>query len=534
MMKSIDKKKKPLLKQDSKFSLIPVDQIVLSQDNPRKHFQEEQIEELAVSIEEIGLIHPILVRPAANNTYEIISGERRWRACKKLKKPFIECFIHPMDDKMALQVRIVENIQRQNLNPIEEAQGYKKLLDGGMSIAELSSVIGKGRDYISRMVMLLSLPEAAKEAIITGKMAKRTGWYIARIPVPKLRAIVASEAIAKNLTVTQVAQIVLENYLLDLRKATFSISVPDLVPGVPSCLDCSKRTGNSKDLFDDIKDEMICTDPECFAQKREADWRRQCLLAHTENKEILNDEESFKHFVPGTSRLRTDSQFVDIDDVCEWDKKERKWSSLLAEELKPMNGRALLRMYLARSPMGTIHSFVKKEEALLALRRHGITFANKAIKEWTEKENARKERKKKEEFLNLSCYSLLQKVCEKAKKDKMWSFYNIMLCLALRVVPREVSTFVFQRHHYKLGTEEESMQIIEKIEEKESMAILLDLFFSTDLYLSSYTDLPPLLVRVCKILDIDVSKVVEEINSINMSDKSILFPYKKRKSLKVY
>lgn len=518
-------------KQASSFSLIPIDKIVLSDSNPRKEIKEEHIEELATSIKEIGLLHPILVRPAVNNSYEIICGERRWRACKKLNREFIECFIHPMDDKLALQVRIIENIQRQNLNPIEEAQGYKKLLDQGMSIIELASVIGKGRDYISRMTMLLSLPEAAKEAIIAGKLSRRAGWYISRIPVPKLRAIVASEAIAKSLTVNQVAQIVLENYLLDLRKAYFAISKPDLLPGVPSCIDCPKRTGNAKELFNDIKDPMICTDPECFAQKREAEWHFQCYKAQSENKEILFAEESIKHFVPGTSRIKSDSPFVDMEEVCEWDKKERKWSSLLIEELKPMNGKALLRTYLARSPVGSIHTLIKKEDALMALQRHGIVFATKAIKDWTEKENNRKERKKKEEFLNLSCSSLLQKVCEKIKRGNGNHFFNILLSLALRIVPREVSTFVFQRHQYKLGTQEESQTMIENMDEKDSLAILLDLFFSVDLYLNSYTNIPPLLIQVCQVLEIDTSKVIEEINSVNQSISlsNILSPKRKRK-----
>jgi len=519
---------KTKIQKSSSISLIPIEKIKLSKQNPRKQFQEDKIEELAVSIEKIGLIHPILVRPIEEDYYEIVSGERRWRACKKLNKEFIECFIHPMDEKMALQIRIIENIQRQNLNPIEEAEGYKNLLQGGMTTVELSSVIGKGRDYISRMVSLLSLPEAAKEAIISGKLAKRAGWYIARIPIPQLRAVVASEAIAKSLTVAQVAKMVLENFLLDLRKANFSISKPDLIPGVPSCLDCSKRTGNSEDLFEDVKDDMVCTDPECFAKKREADWRFQCYKAQSENREILFDEESIRHFVPGTSRLKMDSPFIDIDSTCDLDKKERKWASLLAEELTIKDSKPLLHQYLARSPIGTIHRLVKKEDALFILQRQGITFAAKAIKELKEKEEAKRERKKKEEFLNLSCSSLISKVCDKIKTENIDRSYNIFLSLALRVLPREVSTFVFQRHNYKLGTMKESLKMLEDINELESKAILLDLFLSTDLFLNSYNDLPPHLISICKILSIDVSKVVDEIQSVNQSNSFLI---KKKKLL---
>ena len=140
---------------------------------PRTDFDEENIKSLADSIKEHGLIQPIIVRPLPNGlTYQIIAGERRWRACRLLKMEEIPVIIRETDELEAAQLAIVENVQRADLNPVEEAAAYRTLMDKyGMTQERLSEAMGKSRSYIANLTRLLSLPEEALEALRNGEIS---------------------------------------------------------------------------------------------------------------------------------------------------------------------------------------------------------------------------------------------------------------------------------------------------------------------------------------------------------------------------
>lgn len=140
---------------------------------PRTNFDEENIKSLADSIKEHGLIQPIVVRPLPNGlTYQIIAGERRWRACRLLKMEEIPVIIRETDELEAAQLAIVENVQRADLNPVEEAAAYRALMDKyGMTQERLSEAMGKSRSYIANLTRLLSLPEEALEALRNGEIS---------------------------------------------------------------------------------------------------------------------------------------------------------------------------------------------------------------------------------------------------------------------------------------------------------------------------------------------------------------------------
>lgn len=139
---------------------------------PRKDFDEEAIRGLAESIREHGLIQPIVVRPMPNGiTYQIIAGERRWRACRVLGLSEVPVIIREMDDMEAAQLAIIENIQREDLNPVEEAIAYKELIDNfSMTQEALAKAIGKSRPYISNSMRLLSLPDEAIASLRDGEI----------------------------------------------------------------------------------------------------------------------------------------------------------------------------------------------------------------------------------------------------------------------------------------------------------------------------------------------------------------------------
>mgnify|MGYP001196321148 FL=1 len=148
--------------ENIKTNKVPIHDITRNKFQPRKYFSKENLEELSNSIKEQGVIQPIVVRPdkSSKNKYEIIAGERRWLASQRAGLHEVPVVILEVDDVKSLEFAIVENVQRQDLNPIEEARGYQKLVDDyNYDHEKLAKFIGKSRSYIANLLRLLSLPE---------------------------------------------------------------------------------------------------------------------------------------------------------------------------------------------------------------------------------------------------------------------------------------------------------------------------------------------------------------------------------------
>ncbi|MEQ1549837.1 ParB/RepB/Spo0J family partition protein [Sphingorhabdus sp.] len=138
---------------------------------PRLHFSEESLQELAASLKRHGLIQPILVRPHGGS-YQIVAGERRWRAAQKAQLHQMKAVVRELSDEETLEIALIENIQRQDLNPIEEAEAYRKLCDDfGHSQNELSAIVEKSRSHVANMMRLLELPTLVRELVIEGKLS---------------------------------------------------------------------------------------------------------------------------------------------------------------------------------------------------------------------------------------------------------------------------------------------------------------------------------------------------------------------------
>jgi ParB family transcriptional regulator, chromosome partitioning protein len=150
---------------------IPVASIQPNPDQPRRHFPEEALAELAASIAKHGIIQPIVLRPYAAG-YQIIAGERRWRAAQKAQIHEVPALIRNFDDAETLEIALLENIQRQDLNPIEEAEAYRKLTElFGHSAAELGELVHKSRSHVANMMRLLDLPSAIRDLVIEDKLS---------------------------------------------------------------------------------------------------------------------------------------------------------------------------------------------------------------------------------------------------------------------------------------------------------------------------------------------------------------------------
>lgn len=154
--------------------MVPIEKIHPNPDQPRRTFTPDQLEELSASIKEKGIIQPLIVRnrPNQDGEYEIVAGERRWRAAQMAQLHSIPVLVREFDDTEVLEIAIIENIQRADLNAVEEAAGYRQLMDKfGHTQEKLSEVLGKSRSYIANLVRLLSLPDEVQEFVREGKLS---------------------------------------------------------------------------------------------------------------------------------------------------------------------------------------------------------------------------------------------------------------------------------------------------------------------------------------------------------------------------
>lgn len=162
---------------------LKISEIEPNKNQPRRTFDDASISELAGSIREHGLLQPILVRPLENGMYQIIAGERRWRACREAELKTVPVIIKNMDDRRTMEVSIIENLQREDLNPVEEALGFKALIDTyGLTQEDAAQRVGKSRSAISNALRLLVLDENALEALRAGKIT--TGHAKALLSAP--------------------------------------------------------------------------------------------------------------------------------------------------------------------------------------------------------------------------------------------------------------------------------------------------------------------------------------------------------------
>jgi len=167
---------------------LPIANLRPNPKNPRRAFDAGELDDLANSIREKGVVQPILVRPVADaiNTFEIIAGERRWRAAQKAGVHEVPVVVREVSDKEALELAIIENVQRTDLNPMEEARGYQQLVDDhGYSAAELAGVICKSRPHVANTLSLLKLPEAVQRYLSEGKLTAGHGRALIHVDDPE-------------------------------------------------------------------------------------------------------------------------------------------------------------------------------------------------------------------------------------------------------------------------------------------------------------------------------------------------------------
>jgi ParB family chromosome partitioning protein len=195
----------PAEKNDNEEVLqIPVQQITPNRFQPRTVFIDERIGELAQTIEAHGIIQPIVVRAYGEGQYELIAGERRWRAVQKLGWETIPAIVKDMDDSQTASVALIENLQREELTAIEEAMAYAKLLElHGLTQEGLAQKLGKGQSTIANKLRLLKLPQSIQDALLQKKITERHARALIVLKTPEKMELILNEILEKQLNVKQ-------------------------------------------------------------------------------------------------------------------------------------------------------------------------------------------------------------------------------------------------------------------------------------------------------------------------------------------
>lgn len=290
-----------------------------SPDN-RKRFNEPALHELAASIKAMGVAQAILIRPVrptpeAPEEYEIVAGERRWRASGIAGLTHIPALCRRLSDLDAAKIRILENLQREDPHPMEEAEGYQLLmLQHGFTADQLVDEIKKSRAYIYGRLKLCALTPEVREMFLDDKLSASTALLVARIPVPALQVKAAQEILTPDwqgntMSHRAAASHIQNRYMLKLGTAIFSLTDAKLLASAGSCVKCPKRAGNQPEVFEGI-DANLCTDPDCFAEKKAAHTAALLVQANKKGIPVLEGEEG-----EATMRARwsRDSDLVTVD-----------------------------------------------------------------------------------------------------------------------------------------------------------------------------------------------------------------------------
>lgn len=390
------------LEKLSAHQTIPLCMLEPSQTNPRKRFDETRLAELAESIKGQGVLQPLLVReihwpasapdigsPAgesvtASGRFEIIAGERRYRAARLAELTEVPCFVRNLTDRQVLHAQVIENLQRDDLHPLEEAEGYEKMMKEHGSTAEgLAAEIGKSKAYIYARLKLCALAAEARQAFYDGLLDASTALLIARIPVAKLqiqamRVITQRDCKGDVMSFRPARDHIQNEFMTDLEKAPFPVKSAELLAGIGACTDCDKRTGNQPEIFGDVKSKDVCTDTACFAMKKTAHILTQKKDAEAKGYAVITGKAAVK-ILPNArwhTYLESGSGYVKLADACPHDPKRRSWEEVLGKaSFKPAKGAdkpPVQKTLVENTHSGALLPVVKVEEATRALRDMGI------------------------------------------------------------------------------------------------------------------------------------------------------------------
>jgi len=481
---------------------IPLKKLHENPANPRRRFGD--MAELVASVAKVGVLQPLMARPK-NGGYELVFGHRRLRAAAETKLLEVPVIVRELSDLEALECALVENVARADIHPLEEAEGFRQLHEVHKHpVEEIAAKVGRSVAYVYARLKLCALTPKCREAFFKGELAASTALLVARIPVPSLQDGALNAVMAGDyrgpMSTRQAAEYIEDHYMLRLGEAPFDRADAKLLPSAGACTGCPKRTGNQRELFSDIKSADVCTDPVCFGQKREAAWTQQAAEAEAKGLIVLTDKETKKVFPYRHSGVASESGFVDLEQECWDDSKNRKWKQLV--------GKDKVRVTLARDQEGKVHRLVDKREALKAAKDQG--HLKEARQASTSPLGASEKKQREKDLVHRAAVgtALAAIVAATEKKEPTEAWWRFLAEHVIREFWRDVASHVCKRRGVEIGKKQQPGQEIAKLAKTASVAqlrgLLLEMVCSRDAYASHYCgDREKVIADACKLFRID-------------------------------
>jgi ParB/RepB/Spo0J family partition protein len=374
-----------------------VNQLLESDTNPRRAYV--GLEELAASIQAVGVLQPLLVRPeplkpgltaeqlayvpqGEGALYEVVAGHRRLRAAKLAGLKEVPVDIRQLSDVQALELQLVENIQRSDLTPLEEAEGYRRLMAAAHYNADqVAAKAGKSRAWVYGRIKLLELELPARKALEEGKLSTTVAIALARVPAGQQAK--ALEGVAE-LPSREALEQLQAGFTISLRGAPFKLKDDTLVFDAGACLACPKRSGSgAPGLFDDVEDKKdTCTDVACYRAKCRASWESKAESSAKAGAKVLPLEQGQKLY-RFANQLVYGGAYVEADAPAEGDSKKRTW----AEQVEKLEKEERPQLVVACDGEWKLHRLYPRGETLKALAGAGVAWAEKALERKASKES---------------------------------------------------------------------------------------------------------------------------------------------------
>ncbi len=328
---------------------IPLARVFTNPTNYRRTYDPAKLQELADSMKLHGVLQPVLVRPRPGsarsraargrdmaNEYELVIGERRRRAAELAGLETLPARIRDLNDREVLEIQIVENCQREDVPPLEEAEGLRALHEiHGYSVDEIAAKLGREAGYVYRRLRLTTLVPELRAALVAGRIGVAVAEVLARVP-PEHQAEALEQLVPEyegdpSPTVREAQRLVRQRFtLLQLSRAPFDVADAELVAGAGVCAECPSRSGAQPQLFAEVTEADSCTDPKCWGEKRDAAWAQKRAAAEAEGQRVIEGKDAEKLFPYGPSVRST--EYVDLDETVYSVRKPRALREVLGKK----------------------------------------------------------------------------------------------------------------------------------------------------------------------------------------------------------
>lgn len=447
-----------------------------SPTNPRKSFGD--LTELTESVRSKGVLEPLRARPLADGAFELVFGHRRLRAALGAGLAEVPVLVQELSDAEVLEAQLVENCQREDVPPLEEAEAFQALhAKHGKAVEEIAAKTGKSAAYVLQRMKLCALHASAREALREGRMLLSVSHLIARLP-ESLQEKATTEVLNRHNAFTQeplgasaARDLLTERFTLRLAGAPFDTNDAALLEAAGACTSCPKRTGNQRALFADVESPDVCTDPECFAEKKDRSWKQTVTLAKEEGHQVLSKKDAKEVF--GYDGKVLHGKLVPLTAKCEQDPKGRTFQKLLGKNLPALT--------IARDQTGRVHKLVDREVLEKALAAAGHELRLERAAEPQESRDEERERLRREHERRAKRKALIeatvplaveQLVAKWEKRDPSKALWRFMAAALLATSNGAVRS----RRSEQLGESvDEAPRALEKLTEAQLRALVFEL-----------------------------------------------------------